>query len=203
MSCGEYPEEFIKKCKAVTKKRPRTIINHLLKYGSITTAEIEELYGYAHAPRAIRDVKEAGIPIKKKMIVSDGKRMAQYSFGDPSEVGKFSQKTGRTSFASDMKPRLLERYGSRDNIYLEEVPEAELQIDHRIPYEIFGEGDESEGEERFQLLTASANRLKSHTCENCSNWKRRDPEYCRTCFWAYPESTPMWLIGKSGYSMLY
>jgi hypothetical protein len=61
-----------------------------------------------------------------------------------------------------------------------------LQVDHRIPYEIDGETDES-NIEQFMLLSPSANRAKSWTCENCQNWARKEKIFCAKCFWAYPE----------------
>lgn len=38
------------------------------------------------------------------------------------------------------------------------------------------------------LLSASANRAKSWSCENCLNWKnQKDKNICLSCYWAYPE----------------
>lgn len=37
------------------------------------------------------------------------------------------------------------------------------------------------------LLSPSANRAKSWTCENCQNWTKKDKNFCLKCFWAYPE----------------
>lgn len=39
------------------------------------------------------------------------------------------------------------------------------------------------------LLSGSANRAKSWSCENCDNWKNtKDKKICLSCYWAYPES---------------
>ncbi len=40
----------------------------------------------------------------------------------------------------------------------------------------------------YMLLCASANRAKSWSCENCTNWKDKDVTTCQSCYWAYPES---------------
>lgn len=40
----------------------------------------------------------------------------------------------------------------------------------------------------FMLISPSANRLKSWTCEHCPNWSRKDISCCEHCFWAYPEN---------------
>lgn len=60
---SDYSEDFIKLLESVTAKRPYTVIQHILKHGYITSQELKELYGYHHPPRAIRDVREYGIPL--------------------------------------------------------------------------------------------------------------------------------------------
>ena len=66
------------------------------------------------------------------------------------------------------------------------MDESILQVDHRIPYEIGGEHEES-NIDYFMLLSPSANRAKSWTCEHCSNWEKKDKNFCLRCFWAFPE----------------
>lgn len=66
------------------------------------------------------------------------------------------------------------------------MEDAILQVDHRVPYEIDGEQNES-NIELFMLLSPSANRAKSWTCEHCDNWEAKDAGFCMHCFWAYPE----------------
>lgn len=61
-----------------------------------------------------------------------------------------------------------------------------LQVDHRIPYEISGEQNEQDID-CFMLLSPSANRAKSWTCEHCENWDVKDSGFCVKCFWAHPE----------------
>ena len=189
MSTKEYPKEFIKLLKSVEAKRPKTVIDHILEHGQITTEELKDIYGYNHPPRAIRDVREQGIPIKTfRVIGSDGRKIAAYKFGDPSEV-RATQLSGRTAFSSNLKDALIEKYGTHCNIYLEPFPIRELQIDHRVPFEIAGDkGELSDDVSEYMLLCASANRAKSWSCENCTNWKSKDVDACNSCYWAYPES---------------
>ena len=59
------PKEFLDLLEKVTAKRAKTVINHILQYGQITTEDLKEVYGYSHPPRAIRDVREQGIPLDK------------------------------------------------------------------------------------------------------------------------------------------
>ena len=184
-----YPPEFLKLLKSVEAKRPKIVINHILKHGQITTEELKDIYGYNHPPRAIRDVREQGIPVKTFRITgSDGRKIAVYKFGDPSEV-RATRLSGRTAFSSNLKDALIEKHGAHCNIYLEPFPIRELQIDHRIPFEIAGDnGELSDDIEEYMLLCASANRAKSWSCENCLNWEAKEISSCRSCYWAYPES---------------
>ena len=187
MSDEGLPSDFLRLLKSVEAKRPRTVIEHILEHGQITTEELRDLYGYNHPPRAVRDVREQGIPIETFRVTgSDGRRIAAYRFGDPSQV-RAAQLSGRTAFGARLRAALVDKYGSRCNIYLADFPERDLQIDHRIPFEVTGEGALSVDPADFMLLCPSANRAKSWSCENCPNWQTRDPEICRSCYWAYPE----------------
>ena len=56
----KLPKEFEARVRAITDKRPKSVIDHILEHGSVTTEELTNLYGYSHAPRAARDVRERG-----------------------------------------------------------------------------------------------------------------------------------------------
>jgi hypothetical protein len=186
----KFPKEFIELCHSVTAKRPKTVIEHVLKHGSITTEELKEKYGYNYPPRAARDVREHGIPLETFQVTgSDGREIAAYRFGDVSNQ-RFKKLSGRTGLSKKIKDALVEKYGCKCFIYLEEVDERELQIDHRIPYEVGGDREGAELEpEYFMLLSGSANRTKSWSCEHCENWNNtKDRTICLTCYWAYPEN---------------
>lgn len=86
-----------------------------------------------------------------------------------------------------IRDSLIKQYGCKCFIYLEEVSERELQIDHRVPFEV--DGEPALVPENFMLLSASANRAKSWSCEHCNNWKTiKDKSVCLSCYWAYPEN---------------
>ena len=182
------PKAFVELCRSITAKRPRTVIDHLLKHGQISTEELKTVYGYNHSPRAIRDVKEHGIAIDRVSITgSDGRKIAAYRFADPKTmlVRKFD---GRTGLSKQIKDALIAKYGCKCFIYVEEMPVADLQIDHRVPFEVGGESA-SMAPDEFMLLSGSANRAKSWSCEHCENWKNvKQREVCLSCYWAYPES---------------
>ncbi len=177
-------------CRSVQAKRARTVIDHILKHGIITNEELSELYGYDHPPRAIRDVRENGIPLNTHKVLSPktGRRIGAYTFGDISKI-RAGRLGGRKAFPKRFKQELVEIYGAKDTVTGERLDERYLQIDHRVPYEVGGDDGGILNPVDFMLLDASSNRAKSWSCEHCENFLiRRNPEVCKTCFWASPEN---------------
>jgi len=186
----QVPKEVLELCKSVTAKRPRTVIDHILKHGYITTEELKNTYGYDHPPRAVRDVRDHGIPIDTFYVNSSttGRRIAAYKFGDPKDIRK-GRIGGRKIFSKAFKDDLVKAHDSRSTLTREKLDPRYLQIDHRIPYEIAGNESDLTDLSQFMLLDSSSQRAKSWSCENCDNFKEiRDPSICAKCFWAYPES---------------
>jgi hypothetical protein len=182
--------KILKQIKKVKGKRPRSVIEHILKHGQVTTQELKDLYGYNHPPRAARDVRECGIPlITVRVVGTDGRSIGAYSFGNPDDVEEHKI-GGRKVFSKAFKEVLLARQGPRCAITGERYHPRYLSIDHRIPYEVAGEavaGEDDPGS--FMLISAAAQRQKSWSCEHCDNWKQhRELDVCRRCFWASPES---------------
>jgi hypothetical protein len=189
MSKPKLSREFVKLCQSVIAKRPKTVIDHILKHDFVTTETLKAKYGYSHPPRAVRDVKEHGIPIEMFRVTgSDGRKIAAYRFGDPQQA-RFGHQTGRTAFGQGVRGKLLALHGARCAIYLETFPERELQIDHRVPFEVLGDVRGTlQNPDDYMLLCGSANRAKSWSCEHCVNWlELKKPEICRSCYWAYPD----------------
>lgn len=183
-----YPKDFLNLLESVRAKRPRTVIQHILAHGFITSEDLTNTYGYHHPPRAVRDVREYGIPIITfRMTGADGRSIAAYRFGNPADVkNPLSKSAGRTVLSNVLKQALIEKYGSKCFVYLETMDDSVLQVDHRIPYEIGGAHD-AHDIDSYMLLSPSANRAKSWTCEHCENWERKDSSFCLRCFWAHPE----------------
>lgn len=181
------PQEFYDSCMSITAKRAKTVIDHIIMHGFITTEELSDKYGYDHPPRAARDVRENGIPLKTLKVVSEktGRKIAAYTFDYREKVkGRIG---GRKAFSIKFKNDLIERYGSRSALTNEEIDPRYLQIDHRIPYEVAG-NEAGENIENYMLLDASGQRAKSWSCEACENFRiKRDKKICESCFWAYPE----------------
>lgn len=186
---SSLPPEFLKKLNAVTAKRPRIVIQHILKHGSVSTEELAELYGYDHAPRAARDVRELGIPLVTAMVAGkSGRKMAVYSFGDPASVrgGKIA---GRKNWPKGFKKELFDLSSGKCAICNAEYESRYFQIDHRVPYEVGGDPKGNLNVDDYMLLCGSCNRAKSWSCEHCENWKtKRKSDVCDACYWAQPDS---------------
>jgi hypothetical protein len=185
----DLPQRFLERLKSITANRAKTVIDHILQHGHITTEELKNLYGYDHPPRAARDVREQGIPLETFRIPgTQGKSIAAYRFGDPAKVRRGAL-AGRKVFSKEFKKSLVERSGCKCGICLTEYEGRYLQVDHRVPYEVGGEGRGEKAPGEFQLICGSCNRAKSWSCEHCTNWTgKKRVKVCRACYWASPES---------------
>lgn len=133
------PDEFLKLLRSVTAKRAKTVIDHILEHGFITTEDLSTKYGYDHAPRAARDVREQGIPLETfKVTAANGRKIAAYRFGDPSKV-KGGRHGGRSVWPKELKDSLAEANGRRCFVCNTPYELRYLQIDHRVPYEVGGD----------------------------------------------------------------
>jgi hypothetical protein len=184
---SEIPKEFLVRAKAVTAKRPKTVIDHIIKHGSITTEELKEKYGYSHPPRAARDVREQGIPLKTfKHVGRDGRTIAAYRF-DLAGVIDGDKLGGRKAFPKVTKDALEKRDGDFCGVCTLEFESRYLQVDHRVPYEVAGESL-SDDLEQLMLVCGSCNRGKSWSCEHCENWlRKKEIEVCQSCYWVNPK----------------
>jgi hypothetical protein len=183
----ELPQLFLDRLYVVKNKRARVVIDHILQHGSISTEELKAQYGYNHPPRAAKDVRDEGIPlITFATKGSDGRTIAAYKFGDPATAVS-GREGGRRAFARKFKLHLYELAEHRCGICRGQFELRELQIDHRIPYEIMGEIEQPEQHPTaFMLVCGSCNRAKSWSCEHCANWETRNPDVCKNCYWASP-----------------
>lgn len=183
----KLPPDFLKRLDAVKNKRARVVIDRILTNGYVTTEELKEM-GYDHPPRAVRDVRELGIPLETfyDKRSAAGRRMASYRFDDLTKL-RSDRIGGRLNFPKTFKPQLVEIYGTRCNICFGPFEERYLQIDHRIPYELGGDSGRREPKE-YQLLDGSCNRAKAWSCQHCENSTAlKSVEICKACYWASPE----------------
>ena len=186
----KLPKEFLDRLAAVTDKRPKTVIEHILKHGFVTTQDLRDKYGYNHPPRAAKDVRDQGIPLETFRVKgSDGRSIAAYRFADLSKIRR-GFIGGRRAFPKEFKGELSQASGCRCHICLSRFEERYLQIDHRTPHEVVGDLKFDERDlDSYMLLCGSCNRAKSWSCEHCDNWiNGKSPEVCAVCYWASPEA---------------
>jgi hypothetical protein len=182
---SKIPKALLDRIKRITAKRPRTVLEHIVKHGFITTEDLKQTYGYNHPPRAARDVREQGISLETYNVAdSTGRRIAAYRLNV--KVGADIGKTGRRPFPREHKKALLERFGPRCAICGGTFDSTFLQIDHKVPFEVAGES-EVDNPDSLMLVCGSCNRTKSWACEHCKNWQQlKSVEVCQSCYWASP-----------------
>jgi hypothetical protein len=175
-----FPEELLKRIATVTNKRARFVLDSIVANGVVTTEEINRA-GYDHPPRAARDVRDLGFRLKTiKVKHSNGRSIAGYVL-DQSEVE--AGKAGRRLLPKKERDALIDAAGAKCQIC---SAEYNLQVDHRIPYEVAGESERGT-KVPYQILCGSCNRTKSWSCERCPNWSQgKSLDVCRTCYWASP-----------------
>ena len=117
---------------------------------------------YDHPPRAIRDVRELGIPLSRFSVKSStGRTIAAYTF-DVSGIAATSNASGRTPFSKEMKTALYAASDGKCALCDGLFAARELQIDHRVPYAIAGEAAPARPDTNgFMLVCGPCNR-KSH-----------------------------------------
>jgi 5-methylcytosine-specific restriction endonuclease McrA len=185
-----FPPEFLAKLAKVTGQRSRIVVDHILANGFITTEDLKVVYGYNHPPRAIKDVRDQGIPLETYSVKnSEGRKIAAYRFGDPSQV-RGDRFQGRGTFPKSFKEDLIREYGCQCSICCTKYESRYLQIDHCIPYDIAGDNPQAERKiSEYMLLCGSCQRAKSWSCENCVNSKEeKSPKVCEKCYWANTDS---------------
>jgi 5-methylcytosine-specific restriction endonuclease McrA len=184
----ELPPEFLAFLATVTGKRSRVVVQHILEHGFITTEDLETVYHYSHPPRAIRDVREQGVPIETFTLKNRaGRSIAAYRFGDPSRIQPF-RAGGRRGNLRQIKLQLISISGPRCFLCSTGFEAEALQVDHRIPYSIGGDPRDPGDISAYMLVCRPCNRAKSWACEHCDNWHNaQDRQICAMCYWAAPE----------------
>lgn len=181
----ELDSDLVKEMVARTSGRSRVVVEHILEHGFVTTSDLADHYGYDHAPRAARDVKDRGIPIETVIKVIDGKRIGHYRF--PANVILDRDSQGRIAIPKRFRDEVIRECGSRDIFTGSLVSEQDLQVDHRVPYHIAGDPQPPFQTEDFMAVSSAMNRAKSWECEHCTNWDNRQITTCQSCYWAYPD----------------
>lgn len=175
------PREILKRISEVTNKRARLVLDSIAQRGAITTEELKNA-GYDHPPRAARDVRELGFRlITTRVKGSTGRPIAAYSLDVSTALE--AKKSGRVPLPKRERDAIIATAGHRCQIC---GATHDLQVDHRVPYEIAGESLRRKPD-AYLVLDGSCNRRKSWTCEHCENFVRlRRVNLCQTCYWANP-----------------
>ncbi len=171
-------QELLDRIAAVKNKRARFVLDSIVKNGFVTTEEINHA-GYDHPPRAAQDAKDLGFRLKTiKVKHTNGRSIAAYAFDDRElERGK----AGRRLLPKKERDALIHAAGDLCQMC---GAKHNLQIDHRVPYEVAGESQRREAQP-FQILCGSCNRKKSWACEHCPNWlSLKVVDVCFSCYWA-------------------
>lgn len=161
-------------------KRARTVVQIIFERGACTTNDLKAL-GYQHPPRAVGDLRDAGIDVSRRMVsYTDPETGSKKSQASYSIVGTVPGRESRRGVSKQIRDEVTatgrcEMCGAS----------ARLQVDHRIPFEVAGETYPHVAEE-FMPLCPSCNRAKSWTCESCPNRSVKDPSVCSSCMWASP-----------------
>jgi hypothetical protein len=177
------PNEILEAIKKVTNKRARFVLDRIAEQGYISTEEIRA-EGYTHEPRAARDVRELGFPLKTgQTLHSNGRTIATYSI--PSDGKMNTSKRGRQLLSKKRWGALLAEGDAECSLCR---GTTDLQADHKVPYEVAGEPTD-DNLYHFQVLCGSCNRKKSWSCESCPNWKvGKEVSTCLSCYWASPDN---------------
>jgi hypothetical protein len=173
----------------IANRRARVVVEHILEHGFITTEQLQAQYGYNHPPRAVRDVRESGIPLETFRIKSSqGRTIAAYRFGDLNKIRR-GRTEGRRTFLKNFKDALYAQNRGKCAICAGSFENRYLQVDHRVPYEVAGEMQGDLSADNFILVCGSCNRAKSWSCEHCANWlSTQSSQVCLQCYWANPEN---------------
>jgi hypothetical protein len=165
-------------------KRPRVVLEHILKHGFITTDDLSSIYNYRHTHRAVRDVRELGIPIETFRVKSqtDGRMIGAYRLPEKGVID-FSFE-GRRYIPKDIKKELYESQGESCALCHIKADANFLQADHRIPYEVLSELENEE--DKYMLLCGSCQCRKGQACKTCPNALKKSASVCASCFWVTP-----------------
>lgn len=167
----------------VTNKRARFVLDAIVRNGMVSTEEISKA-GYDHPPRAAQDVRDLGFPLKTLNVKhSNGRRIAAYTLD--LEKMQNPDMAGRHAISKKLRQRVIDSAGGECRFCLSSV---NLQVDHRIPYQVGGESKDGD-EATFQVLCGSCNRTKSWACEHCPNFlEAKDVQICGSCYWSGSDS---------------
>ena len=103
---NRIPRDLAEHIAAVRNKRARFVLDAIAKKGMVTTEEINQA-GYEHPPRAVRDARELGFPIRTiKVKHSNGRTIAAYIFPENARFGR--GKSGRRALTKKQRDAIID-----------------------------------------------------------------------------------------------
>lgn len=186
----EYADEIYNKLYA----RGRKAIDALKENGIVTKYDlIRAGIAPSQTARAIRDLKDHGIPIQALSRIKtpeSSNPVVRYTFGDRRDIHSEWQ-DGRRLVPKGMKEKLIRVYGARCAYCGEKLEPRKLQVDHRLPVKYFGELSQKEkrNPQNYLLLCPECNRKKAEAVdEGCAKtcYKTDDMSIIKSCYWYDP-----------------
>ena len=172
-------EEYVKDIYDNLYPRAKAAADLLMNKGIITKYDFESTnVPISQAPRAIRDLKDHGIPIKtlERVNVPQSKsKVSQYTFGDVADI-TVANKYGRMYNPTGMKDRLAKLHGNVCVFCGKELSGKDRELDHKLPVNIFGDLSPVErlNPDNYQLVCRKCNRLKREATSHGAFDDRQD-----------------------------
>ncbi len=110
---NRIPRDLAEHIAAVRNKRARFVLDAIAKKGMVTTEEINQA-GYEHPPRAVRDARELGFPIRTiKVKHSNGRTIAAYVFPEDARFGRGKSVGGLSQRSKETRLSMRREEGAR------------------------------------------------------------------------------------------
>lgn len=185
-------EEYVKDIYDNLYPRAKVAADLLIKKGTITKYDFENTnVPVSQAPRAIRDLKDHGIPIKtlERISVPQAKtKVSQYAFGSVDDIVSTS-KYGRMYNPSGMKEKLVRLHGRVCVFCGKKLSGQDMELDHKLPVNIFGDLSSVErlNPDNYQLVCRKCNRLKREaTSHGAFDDRKQGMDIVKQNYWYDP-----------------
>lgn len=176
--------------------REKAIVDAIKEKGFFIKYDLNEVgLDESQGPRAIKDLEDRGIPIKRlsRIYVSQAKNpITRYTYGDPQGIDSTKQ-FGRQTSEYALKKKLIAAYGARCVFCGRKLPSKELQIDHKLPVKYFGELSVKERDNirNYQLVCKQCNKKKERAIEvGCAKtcFTTHNMDVIKSCYWYDPNN---------------
>lgn len=188
----ESVEEYIHDIYDNLYPRAKAAADLLMEKGVITKYDFEETHvPVSQAPRAIRDLKDHGIPIEtlRKISVPQAKtKVNRYTLGSIDNINT-SMRYGRMYDPTGMKEKLAKLHGDVCVFCGKKLTAKDRELDHKLPVNIFGDLSPVErlNPDNYQLVCRGCNRLKREaTSHGAFDDQREGMDIVKQNYWYDP-----------------